>query len=118
MTLGNTHPIWTKTQDYLTHYWSSPGARGYTLNGWYQEHPILLAVHPVHDPDATNPQLEGWIAMIRQLDGTGVQQIREHDQAGHRVSPRYRGPLAEQRALPDSENTNRLILRIPQITSC
>ncbi|WP_421245427.1 bifunctional diguanylate cyclase/phosphodiesterase [Aeromonas sanarellii] len=114
VTLGNTHPIWPKTQDYLTRYWSSPGTRGYTLNGWYQEHPILLAVHPVHDPDATNPQLEGWIAMIRQLDGTGVQQIRDMTKLDIEFLRDTGGaPLAEQRALPDSENTNRLILRIP-----
>ena len=56
--------------------------------------------------------------MIRQLDGTGVQQIRNMTKLDIEFLRDTGGPLAEQRALPDSENTNRLILRIPQITSC
>ncbi|MGE6181911.1 bifunctional diguanylate cyclase/phosphodiesterase [Aeromonas media] len=114
VTLGDSHPIWSKAQDYLSHYWSSQHTRGYTLNGWYQEHPILLAVHPVQDPDATNPHVEGWIAMIRQLDGTDVQQIRDMTKLGIEfLRDTGEAPLAEQRALPDSENAHRLILHVP-----
>lgn len=114
VTLGDSHPIWSKAQDYLSHYWSSQHTRGFTLNGWYQEHPILLAVHPVQDPDATNPHVEGWIAMIRQLDGTDVQQIRDMTKLDIEfLRDTGEAPLAEQRALPDSENAHRLILHVP-----
>jgi len=114
ITLGEAHPIWSRTQEYLIPYWSSQSTRGYVLNGWYQEHPILLAVHPVHDPDATNPQVEGWIVMIRELDEASVQQIRDMTKLELQfLRDTGEAPLTEQRVLPDSENSSRLILRIP-----
>lgn len=114
MTLGDAHPIWSQTQAYLTHYWSSHSTRGYALNGWFQKHPILLAIHPVHDPDVTAPPMEGWIVMIRELDGASVQQVREMTKLDLEFLRDAReAPQTEQRALPDSENSGRLILRVP-----
>ncbi|MEV3828390.1 EAL domain-containing protein [Aeromonas allosaccharophila] len=112
--LGDAHPIWSKTQAYLTHYWSSHSTRGYALNGWFQKHPILLAIHPVHDPDVTAQPMEGWIVMIRELDGASVQQVREMTKLDLEFLRDTReAPQTEQRALPDSENSGRLILRVP-----
>lgn len=114
VTLGDAHPIWSQTQAYLTHYWSSHSTRGYALNGWFHKHPILLAIHPVHDPDATTPPMEGWIVMIRELDGASVQQVREMTKLDLEFLRDTReAPQTEQRALPDSENSGRLILRVP-----
>lgn len=114
VTLSDTHPIWAKTQEYLTHYLSTPDTQGYTLKGWYQAHPILLTAHPIRNPDETNPQLEGWIVMIRELDETGVQQIRDMTKLKLEfLRDSKEAPLAEQRALQDSENAERLILRVP-----
>ncbi|HHQ4553507.1 TPA: bifunctional diguanylate cyclase/phosphodiesterase [Aeromonas veronii] len=112
--LGDAHPIWSQTQAYLTHYWSSHSTRGDALNGWFQKHPILLAIHPVHDPDVTAQPMEGWIVMIRELDGASVQQVREMTKLDLEFLRDTReAPQTEQRALPDSENSGRLILRVP-----
>lgn len=57
--------------------------------------------------------------MIRQLDGTDVQQIRDMTKLDIEfLRDTGEAPLAEQRALPDSENAHRLILHVPRITNC